>query len=46
MRKTEKKIAIRLETVRLLQPQALAQAAGGLDPTAYCPMRNPRVQGG
>lgn len=46
MRKTEKKIAIRLETVRVLQPEALREAAGGLDPSAYCPMRNPRVQGG
>lgn len=46
MRKPEKKMVVRGETVRVLQPEALAQLDGGLGPTAYCPMRNPRIQGG
>ena len=42
MHKAKKKLHLRTETIRLLQPQALAQAAGGIaGPTAPTADPNP-----
>lgn len=42
----QKKLVICMETVRVLPREALAKIDSGLGPTAFCPMRNPRLQGG